>query len=297
MNHIPVLLKEVLKSFNPQPGENFIDCTVGLAGHALPLLEKNKPDGKVLGIEIDKKVLEILKKKITAERLILVQGNFADLKKIAEENSFYPINGILFDLGMSSWQIEKSGRGFSFQRDEPLDMRFGNRTSKSPQSLTAEEIINQWPEEELVKIFKEYGQERYARRIAYRVCQTRRIQPIKSTHQLVEIIQQAVPNRYQHRRIHFATRAFQALRIAVNDELNNLKKALPQALEILEKNGQLAIISFHSLEDRIVKIFFRETAKEGNLKILTKKPIRPGREEMNLNPRSRSAKLRVALKL
>ncbi|MBL7155349.1 MAG: 16S rRNA (cytosine(1402)-N(4))-methyltransferase RsmH, partial [Candidatus Portnoybacteria bacterium] len=204
-----------------------------------------------------------------------------------------PINGILFDLGMSSWQIEEKGRGFSFRKNEPLDMRFGNRTS----NLTAEEIINQWPEEELIKIFQEYGEERYARRIAYRVCQTRQIQPIKTTNQLVEIIQQAVPNRYQHRRIHFATRIFQALRIAVNDELNNLKKALPQALEILEKNGKLVIISFHSLEDRIVKIFFREAAKEGNLKILTKKPIRPGQVEIDLNPRSRSAKLRVALKL
>ena len=293
MNHIPVLLKEVLKYFNPQPGENFIDCTVGFAGHTLPLLEKNKPNGKVLGIEIDEKVLEILKKKIFIERLILVQGNFADLKKITKENSFYPINGILFDLGMSSWQIEKKGRGFSFRKNEPLDMRFGSRAS----NLTAEEIINQWPEEELIKIFQEYGEERYARRIAHRVCQTRQIQPIKTTNQLVKIIQQAVPNRYQHRRIHFATLTFQALRIAVNDELDNLKKALPQALEILEKNGKLAIISFHSLEDRIVKIFFRETAKEGNLKILTKKPIRPGQEEINLNPRSRSARLRVALKL
>lgn len=293
MNHIPVLLKEVLKYLNPQTGQNFIDCTVGFAGHTLPLLEKNKPNGKVLGIEIDEKVLEILKKKITSERLILAQGNFTDLKTIAKENDFYPINGILFDLGMSSWQIEEKGRGFSFRRNEPLDMRFESRAS----SLTAEEIINQWPKEELIKIFQEYGEERYARRIAHRVCQTRQIQPIKTTNQLVEIIQQAVPNRYQHRRIHFATLTFQALRIAVNDELNNLKKALPQALEILEKNGKLAIISFHSLEDRIVKIFFRETAKEGNLKILTKKPIRPGQEEVNLNPRSRSARLRVALKL
>jgi len=310
MNHIPVLLKEVLKYFNPQPGENFIDCTVGLAGHALPLLEKNKPDGKVLGIEIDKKVLEQLRRSLQLakddseqvqeslrKRLILVQGNFTDLNKIAKENSFYPINGILFDLGISSWQIEKSGRGFSFQKDEPLDMRFGNRIPKSPQSLTAEEITNQWPEEELVKIFQEYGQERYARRIARRICQTRQIQPVKTTNQLVKIIQQALPNKYQYGRIHFATRTFQALRIAVNDELNNLKKALPQALEILEKNGQLAIISFHSLEDRIVKIFFRETAQEGNLKILTKKPIEPEQEEINLNPRSRSAKLRVALKI
>lgn len=293
MNHIPVLLKEISEYFDPQPGENFIDCTVGFAGHTLSLLEKNKPDGKVLGIEIDEKVLEILKKKITNERLVLVQGSFTDLKKIAKENRFDSINGILFDLGMSSWQIEEKGQGFSFRKNEPLDMRFESKAS----DLTAEEIINQWPEEELIKIFQEYGEERYARRIARLICQTRQTQLIKTTNQLVEIIQQAVPNRYQHGRIHFATRTFQALRIAVNDELNNLKKALPQALEILEKNGKLAIISFHSLEDRIVKIFFRETAKEEGLKILTKKPIRPGQEEIDLNPRSRSAKLRVALKL
>jgi len=291
MNHIPDLLKEVLKYFNPHSGENFIDCTVGFGGHALSILKRIAPQGKVLGIEIDEKVLEILKKKTISERLILIQGSFTDLKKIAKENSFDSINGILFDLGMSSWQIEESSRGFSFKKNEPLDMRFGDK------SLTAEEIINRWPKEELIKIFQEYGEERYARRIAYRICQTRQTKPIKTTNQLVEIIQKAVPNRYQHRRIHFATRIFQALRIAVNDELNNLKKALPQALEILEKNGKLAIISFHSLEDRIVKIFFRETAKEENLKILTKKPIRPDQEEIDLNPRSRSAKLRVALKL
>jgi len=297
MNHIPVLLKEVLKYLNPQAGQNFIDCTIGFGGHALSILKRIAPQGKILGIELDEKVLEIFKKKITSERLILVQGNFTDLKKIAKENSFYPINGILFDVGMSSWQIEKSGRGFSFRKNEPLDMRFGSRTSKSPKSLTAEEIINQWSEEELIKIFQEYGEERYARKIAYLICRARQVQLIKTTNQLVEVIQQAVPIRYQHRRIHFATRTFQALRIAVNDELNNLKKALPQALEILEKNGKLAIISFHSLEDRIVKIFFRETAKEGNLDILTKKPIRPSQGEVNLNPRSRSARLRVALKL
>jgi len=293
MSHIPVLLKEISEYLNPQPGENFIDCTVGFGGHALSLLEKNKPNGKVLGIEIDEKVLEILKKKIISKRLILVQGSFTDLKKIAKENSFDSINGILFDLGMSSWQIEEKGRGFSFRKNEPLDMRFESKAS----DLTAEEIINQWPEEELIKIFQEYGEERYAWRIARRICQARQTQSIKTTNQLVEIIQKAVPNRYQYRRIHFATRTFQALRIAVNDELNNLKKALPQALEILEKNGKLVIISFHSLEDRIVKIFFRETAKEENLKILTKKPIRPDQVEINLNPRSRSARLRVALKL
>jgi 16S rRNA (cytosine1402-N4)-methyltransferase len=296
MAHQPVLLKEVLQYLTPSPGENFIDCTVGFGGHALSILEKNKPEGRVLGIELDGKVLEILRKKTTSQRLILTQGNFVNLKTIVEENNFYPVNGILFDLGMSSWQIEESGRGFSFMRDEPLDMRFEKLRSLAPKKLTAEEIVNNWSEQELINIFQEYGEEKYAGRIAQLICQVRQTRPIKTTGQLVEIIRQAVPVKYQHRRIHFATRVFQALRIAVNDELNNLRKALPQALEILVENGRLIVISFHSLEDRIVKNFFRQAAKKGHLKILTKKPIRPTVEEIKLNPRSRSAKLRVALK-
>jgi 16S rRNA (cytosine1402-N4)-methyltransferase len=284
MNHIPVLLKEVLECLNPGPGQNFIDCTIGFAGHAIPILERVAPIGKVLGIELDK---EIFKKLKSQDNIILVQGNYADLKQIVKENNFYPINGILFDLGMSSWQIEEKGRGFSFQKDEPLDMRVNNG------QLTAEEIINQWPEKELVRVFQEYGEERYAGRIAKIICQIRQTRPIKTTKQLVDLIIKIVPRK----KINPATRIFQALRITVNDELNNLKKALPQALEILEKNGRLAIISFHSLEDRIIKNFFKQEAKEVNLKILTKKPLRPTDKEINLNPRSRSAKLRVAVKL
>jgi 16S rRNA (cytosine1402-N4)-methyltransferase len=239
--------------------------------------------------------LEILRKKISDKRLILAQGNFADLKKVVKENNFYSVKGILFDLGISSWQLEKSGRGFSFQRNEPLSMNCQSEIRN--QGLTAEEIVNSWPEEELVRIFQEYGEERYARRIARSICQNRRIESIKTTGRLVGVIDQAVPRKYKYRRIHFATRVFQALRMAANDELNNLKKALPQALEILEKNGQLVVISFHSLEDRIVKNFFRESAQKGYLEILTKKPIRPSQEEVESNPRSRSAKLRVAQKL
>ncbi len=284
MSHIPVLLKEVLDSLNPKPGQNFIDCTIGFAGHAIPILEKVAPMGKVLGIELDKEVFKKLK---FQDNIILVRGNYADLKQIVKENNFYPINGILFDLGMSSWQIEKKGRGFSFQKDEPLDMRVDNG------QLTAEGIINQWPEKELIRVFQEYGEERYAGRIAKIICQIRQTRPIKTTKQLVDLIIKIVPRT----RIHPATRIFQALRITVNDELNNLKKSLPQALEILEKNGRLAIISFHSLEDRIIKNFFKQEAKEVNLKILTKKPVRPTDNEVNLNPRSRSAKLRVAVKL
>jgi len=290
MNHTPVLLKEVLEYLNPKSGENFIDCTVGFAGHALAILKQIAPSGKILGIELDEKVIKKLK---LSENIILKQGNFANLKKIVQECHFQPVNGILFDLGISSWQIEQSGRGFSFLRDEPLDMRFDNNTP----DLTAEKIINQWPEKELIEIFQEYGEERYARRITQGICGVRKNKSIKTTSQLVEIIRQTIPAKYRRQKIHFATRAFQALRIAVNDELNNLKKTLPQTLEILEPGGRLVIISFHSLEDRIVKIFFREQAKERSLEILTKKPIRPDQKEINLNPRSRSAKLRAAIKL
>ncbi|MEA2113302.1 MAG: 16S rRNA (cytosine(1402)-N(4))-methyltransferase RsmH [Patescibacteria group bacterium] len=300
--HQPVLLKEVLEYLDPKAGENFIDGTFGFGGHSLRLLEMNKPgplrqssseaSGKVLGIELDADVVDILKKKPIDARLILVQGSFVDLKKIARENNFYPINGILLDVGMSSWQIEQSGRGFSFQRDEPLDMR-----SDTKSELTAEEIINRWPEKELFKIFNEYGGERFARRIARLICRMRGNRRIKTTGQLVEIIKKAIPVSQRHKKIHFATRVFQALRIAVNSELENLEKALPQALEILEQGGRLAVISFHSLEDKIVKNFFSKEAKIGNLKILTDKPITPDYEEIKNNPRSRSARLRVAMKL
>lgn len=298
--HQPVLLKEVLEYLKPRPGQNFIDCTVGLAGHALPIAERILPSGKVLGIELDKQVIEKVRPVVAGqENIILKQGNYVRLKETVEEISFQPVNGILFDLGMSSWQIEESGRGFSFRKDEPLSMSYRS------QGLTAEEIVNQWPIEKLIDIFRDYGQERYAARIARQIDRSRRIQPIKTTKQLVEIIKQARPIRPGHQKIHWATRIFQALRITVNDELNNLEKALPQALEILEGGGRLAVISFHSLEDRIVKNFFRQSVQENSLysgqsqkvKILTKKPISPSQEEVISNPRSRSAKLRVALKL
>ena len=285
--HQPVLLNEVLEYLNPSPGKNFIDCTIGFGGHALPILEKNKPAGKVLGIDSENKVLEILKEKVSDQRLILAQGNFINLKEIAVENKFTLINGILLDLGISSWHFEKSGKGFSFQKNEPLIMNYSGK------ELTAEEIVNEWTENELMEIFREYGEERYARSIARVICQKRKIEPIKTTDQLVEIIKQAVPGKYRYRRIHFATKTFQALRIAVNDELDNLKKVLPQAIEVLETEGRLVVISFHSLEDRIVKHFFRQAAKDGFIKILTKKPIMASQEEIELNPRSRSAKLRA----
>jgi len=290
--HKPVLIKEVLEYLNPCSGENFIDCTVGFGGHTLDILKKIKPDGKVLGIEQDEKIIALIKKRVENKKLILVKGNFVDLKEIARDNKFSKINGILFDLGLSSWHFDKSNRGFSFKGEDLLDMRLDSKSE-----LTAEEIINKWPEQELIKIFKEYGQEKFPGRIARVIYEQRSKYQIKTTKQLVDIIEQAIPKKHRYGKIHFATKIFQAIRIAVNDELNNLIKALPQALSLLEPKGRLAVISFHSLEDRIVKYFFRDEFKKGNLEILTKKPIISSKEEINLNPRSRSAKLRVIKKI
>jgi len=299
--HIPVLQKEVLKYLDPKPNENFIDCTIGEGGHTLAILEKNKPKGKVLGIDQDPQLCQKLSK-FNFNRLTLVNDSFANLKEIVKRERFKSVSGILFDLGISSWHLEKSGRGFSFLRSEPLDMRY------SPQSpLTAEKIVNFWSKSEIEKILREYSQEKFAKKIAEEIIEARKLRPIKTTFQLTGVIKRAVPRKYQTGRIHSATRTFQALRITVNNELNNLETTLPQTLKILKPGGRLVVISFHSLEDRIVKNFYREPA----LKTLTKKPIRPQKDynppstssrlrrapEIKINPRSRSAKLRAAIKL
>ena len=295
MIHKAVLQKEVIEYLDPKPNENFVDATIGEAGHTAAILERNKPNGKVLGIEIDPEMIKSLEFRIKnlefRNRLILVNDSYTNLKKIVEKYNF-EWNGILFDLGMSSWHLEQSERGFSFMKDEPLDMRYYMNNA-----LTAEFIVNKWPEKEIAKILKEYGGERFAKRIAGKIVDSRKVKLVKTTSQLKEIIVRAIPKKFRHQRIHCATRTFQALRIAVNDELNNLKRALPQAVEILEPNGRLVIISFHYGEDRIVKNFFREESKKGILQILTKKPIRPLPEEININPRSRSALLRAAIKI
>lgn len=278
--HIPVLQKEVLQYLDPKPNENFIDATIDGGGHTAAILGKIKPNGKVLGIEIDPEIYQKLKSK-NLDRLVLTNDSYVNLKSILEKNHFRPVNGILFDLGMSSWHLEESGRGFTFLKNEPLDMRYSLEND-----LTAEKIINNYSQEEIEKILKEYGEERFARRIAKRIIKER---PVKTTLQLVEIIKRVVPGRTK---INPATRTFQALRIAVNDELNNLRKVLPQTIEVLAPEGKIVIISFHSLEDRIVKNFF----KSSNLNILTKKPVRPSKEEIKINPRSRSAKLRATMK-
>ena len=302
--HIPVLKREAIECLNPRANENFIDATFGGGGHTVEILKRNVPSGKVLGIEWDPVLYRELREQYSKtkfrERIILVRDSFCNLKKIVEREKFKPVSGILFDLGMSSWHLEKSGRGFSFQKEEPLIMRYDWDPAKDrlySGKLTAAEIVNHWKEKEILKILVDYGEERFARKIAKEITEARKTKPIETTFQLNEVIKRATPAWYHHRKRHFATKTFQALRIAVNDELNNLRKALPQAVEILQKGGRIVVISFHSLEDRIVKRFFREGKKEGLLEILTKKPLTPEREEIKSNPRARSAKLRAAIKL
>lgn len=294
MTHVPVLQKEVIQYLNPKRNENFIDATLGGGGHTLEILRLTKPNGKVLGIDADPGQIENIKQKVshlkTKKRLILENDSYINLEDIIQKYDFKPIHGILFDLGMSSWHLEESGRGFSFQKDEPLNMRYDNQEGK----LTAEYLINRWTEKDIRTVLKEYGDERFSIRIAREIVNSRKNKRIETTFQLIEIIKRAIPVWYQKKRINFATKTFQALRIIVNDEFENIKKGLEQAVKSLKKGGRMVIISFHSSEDRIVKLFLREKAKQGLIKIETKKPIVPCLEEIKTNNRSRSAKLRAA---
>ena len=294
MIHKPVLVKEVLEYLNPKPGENFIDGTIGQGGHTLLILERIAPGGRVLGIDLDVAQIENAKVEMPGqkERVVLVHDSYANVKNIALRENFTPVHGILLDLGYSSWQIENSGKGFSFQKDERLDMRYDLGSE-----LTAETIVNEWPEEKLLQILDEYGEEKFAKQIARAVVKARNSKKIESTFELVRIIESTVPEKCQHGRIHCATRTFQALRIAVNDELGNLEEALGEAISVLTSLGRLVVISFHSLEDRMVKNFFREQEKGGFVKIITKKPITASGGELQANPRARSAKLRALIKV
>ncbi len=290
--HITVLKEEAVKQLAVCENENFIDATYGHGGHSREILKKNGPDGKILAIEADP---EIFKNELPKKppRVLLVNDSYLNLEKIVDENNFRNVKGIIFDLGISSWHIENSGRGFSFRKDEILDMRFRPNETE----LTAAEIINSWPKEKIAEILKNYGEERFAIQISKLIAEKRKKEKILTSQQLVETIRAAVPNFYKRKKIHFATKTFQALRIAVNGELEAIKSALPEAINILPKNGRIVVISFHSLEDRIVKNFFREKEKEGILKRANKKPINPSFEEIKNNPRARSAKLRAAIKL
>jgi 16S rRNA (cytosine1402-N4)-methyltransferase len=296
MVHIPVLTKEVLEYLEPKRGENFIDCTFGQGGHTHNILERIGPNGKLLGIETDPELYKIFQTKEDfqfADRLTLVNDSYTNLKEIVKEYKFGPINGILVDLGLSSWHFEESGRGFSFKKDEPLDMRYDPEHNP----LTAFEIVNAWPEEELERILKQYGEERFAKNIAKKIVRQREIKPIRTTFDLLEATWRGLPPWFKKKKLHPATKTFQAIRTAVNSEIENLKIVLVQATEVLAKDGRLAIISFHSLEDREVKRFFKRGQEINILKVLTKKPIVPTEEEIKINIRSRSAKLRVAQKI
>lgn len=294
MIHTAVLKKEVLGLLDPGLNENFVDCTIGEGGHTASILEKNGPVGKVLGIDLDPQQISYSKwlEAIFQDRVILVNDSYVNLQEIIGKKNFKPVNGILLDLGMSSAQLEGTQKGFSFQVDQGLDMRYNDEANY----LTAEKIINEWPEEKIEEILREYGEEKFSKKIAKSITEERKRGRIKSTFQLVEVVKDATSSVYWRGRIHYATRTFQALRIAVNDELENLKSILPQAVSVLSSGGRMVIISFHSLEDRIVKNFFREREKEGSIKILTKKPIIAEDGELRLNPRSRSAKLRAFIK-
>lgn len=292
--HIPVLLKESIDLLKPKEGRMFVDATINGGGHSEEILKIMEQGAVLTGIDQDEDLINSLKNKFQKEigekRLILINGNFGDLKNLLKGKP----DGIIFDLGMSSYHLEKSGRGFSFQKDEPLIMTYGGDWRNK---LTAKEILNTWNREELEKILREYGEERFAKRIAEAIAEERKVKQFDTTSELANIILRITPAKYKRMKIHPATRTFQALRIAVNDELNVLNEGLNQAFEILKPGGRIVVISFHSLEDRIVKNFFRQKKQENQGEILTKKPIQPSVEEIRRNPRSRSAKLRAILKI
>ncbi len=290
--HKPVLLREVLEIFNPEPGQIYIDATINGGGHGKEILDGVGESGKVLGIDWDCQLLEELNN-TNLKNLELVCGNYANLKNIAESAGFKKVDGILFDLGFSSYHPARSGRGFSFQKNEPLDMRYNLPSNE----LTAEKIINTWSGEAIENMLRAYGEEQFAGRIARGILQERKNKKITTTGKLAKVVAQNVPGWYLRKRIHPATKTFQALRIAVNKELENLEKALPQAIELLKPAGKLIVISFHSLEDRIVKNFFKQKDREKLLKVLTNKPLVSSWPEIKVNPRARSAKLRAAQKL
>lgn len=304
--HIPVLYTEVLAYLGPRSGRRYIDCTLGAGGHAAGILEASAPDGLLLGLDADADSLAIAKERLAGfgERAVLVHANFAALADVAPACGFEAPDGILFDLGLSSMDVDDPARGFSFLRDGPLDMRFDRS-----QGQTAADLVNTLGAEALADIFRKYGEEPRARAIARHLVAQR---PFHTTVELATAIESVVRRRPGQKAPHPATRTFQALRMAVNDELGVLERGLAAAIDLLKPGGSLVIIAFHSLEDRIVKHTFKHEASDcicpprqpictcdhqARLEILTRKPVSPGTAEVARNPRSRSAKLRAARKL
>ncbi|HEY4494818.1 MAG TPA: 16S rRNA (cytosine(1402)-N(4))-methyltransferase RsmH [Candidatus Paceibacterota bacterium] len=295
--HKSVLLHEVISGLDIHKGEIYLDGTLGSGGHARYALEKAEGALTIIGLDRDKVAIDRARKNLDEiknieSKIFLKNVSYGDLNIVLDELGINKVDKILFDLGLSSDQFETSGRGFTFKRDEPLLMTF--QKDILPDDITAKYIVNNWGEETLADIIYGYGEERYSRKIAKNIVSYRKKKSIETTFELVDIIQHSVPDSYKRGRIHPATRTFQALRIAVNDELNTLKQGLNKGFERLKIGGRMAVISFHSLEDRIVKHFYKE--KEG-IKIITKKPIVPSDEEIKENPRSRSAKLRIMEKI
>ncbi|MFN2175774.1 MAG: 16S rRNA (cytosine(1402)-N(4))-methyltransferase RsmH [Anaerolineales bacterium] len=309
LQHQPVLYQEIIEALQPQRGFVYIDCTLGSGGHASGILESSSPDGRLIGFEIDPIAFEIACTKLRAysSRTELIQDSYVNITEYAEELGLKKVMGILIDLGASSIQLDMPERGFSFRDEATLDMRF------SPESkLTAYDVVNNYPESELANLIKKFGEEKNANRIAREIVLNR---PVRTTKQLAKIIEKVVkqrPKKNRQFRRHPATQTFQAIRIVVNNELQNLKEVLPEAVNLLDKNGRLAVISFHSLEDRIVKRFFRRESIDclcppkqpictcghtASIKILNRRPIVPTQEEIANNPRSRSARLRIVEKI
>jgi len=307
--HLPVLLEEAVDSLDCRPGGIYVDGTLGGGGHAAEIMKRIMPGGRLVGIDADPEALKEAGARLEPYRsnVIFYKGNFGNIAAILAGLGIGKVDGILLDLGVSSHQLETAGRGFSFARDAQLDMRLDQTEGR-----TAFDLVNGFSEEELEKIFREYGEERMARRIAAAVARSRKEAPIRTTGELAEIVSGAVPAAARRGKIHPATRVFQALRIAVNNELGNLEKALADGFELLETGGRFAVISFHSLEDRMVKTYFRSWEKgctcppdfpfctchkQGRAKLIARKAIKAGPAEIEKNPRARSARLRTVMRI
>lgn len=302
--HVPVLYHEIINALAPYSGGLYIDGTLGAGGHAWGILNASNPDGKLLGIDLDSQALVVANRRLSlfSDRAILRQGSYTEMKTFSKELGWNFIDGIILDFGVSSIQLDTQDRGFSFQADAPLDMRFGNQIS-----ITAADIVNTYPEKELADIIWRYGEEKFSRKIARWICENR---PIHTTTELANLVKKAYGKQVSQ--IHPATRTFQAIRIAVNQELRAIETVIPIAIDLLKPGGRLAIISFHSLEDRLVKTIFKQESKncicppeqpictcnhKARIKEINKKPIEANQIEKSENPRSRSAKLRIAEKL
>ncbi len=289
--HVSVLLQEVLEYMQPQENKVYMDGNLGLGGHSGAIMARCNGNAQLIGFDWDEEAQARAANNLSSfgERITFVRRNFADVKEVLVDLGIKQIDGLLLDLGLSSLQLDESNRGFSFKREEPLDMRMDNRVREN-----AADLVRTASEEELADIFFHYGEERQARPIARAICEIRSKTPIVTSYQLAQIIYNAIPIRFHPKKIHVATRAFQGLRIAVNRELDNLATILKDGVEVLAPGGRFCVISFHSLEDRLVKRGFKAASK---LKVLTPRPVVAGSDECNQNPRARSAKLRVAEKL